>query len=150
MTSTSTADVAVTVAVRGLSVSRAISPNQSPEPRSAIFLPFFDTRAVACDEHEELAAGAPLARQHRSLAQVDLVGDPGELAQLGLRASREERNLLQQLHLRVTAQRHARIICSGPGRIEDRGASRFSNWDYPMTCEMSRLPRPCVWAYLVR
>ena len=30
---------AVTVAVRGLSVSRAISPNQSPEPRSATSYP---------------------------------------------------------------------------------------------------------------
>ena len=46
MTSRSTGEVAVTVAVRGLSVMSAISPSQSPGPSSAILRPFFVTFAV--------------------------------------------------------------------------------------------------------
>jgi len=53
---------------------------------------------------------APLARQHRSLAQVDLVRDARELAQLGLRASREQWDLLEELDLRVAAESHVAIL----------------------------------------
>ncbi len=73
MTSTSNGDVAVTVAVRGLSVSSAISPNQSPGPSSAIFASLRHPRG-AVDEYEELAARSTFACQNRSLAEVDLVG----------------------------------------------------------------------------
>ena len=59
MTSRSTADVVVAVAVRGLSVISAISPSQSPGPRSAIFFPFFVTRAVPSMRTKNSRPGLP-------------------------------------------------------------------------------------------
>ena len=59
---------------------------------------------------EELAPRAPLPRHHGALPEVDLVGVPRELAQLGLRAVGEERHALQELDLRVSAQRHGGIL----------------------------------------
>ena len=115
----STGDVAVTVAVRGAFVSRAISPNQSPGPRSATFWPpLVHTRALPSIEHEELVTRAPLARQHRSLAQVDLVRDARELTQLGLRASREQRYLLEGSTFASRRQRHSAILVTDAARCK--------------------------------
>ena len=73
ITSTSTAEVAVTVAVRGLFVSSAISPNQSPGPSCATFFPFLVTRRRPLDEDEELATGSTFSRDDGSLAEIELV-----------------------------------------------------------------------------
>ena len=146
MTSRSTGDVAVTVAVRGLSVMRAISPSQSPGPRSATLRPFFVTFAVPADEDEELPSGLAFAREDGALAHVELVRGLRELPQLALRALGEERDLLQELDLRVAAERHGTIIRSEPGRIEGRWTSSDLELGmYRMTCPKSRIPRPCVW-----
>ena len=58
-TRTRTGDVAVTVAVRGVWVRSAISPNQSPPRKSAIFLSSFDTRAVPSISTKNSRPGLP-------------------------------------------------------------------------------------------
>ena len=58
------------------------------------------------DEDEELAPGSALARQLLALSEVDLVRDAADLGQLLLRAVREQRRALQELHLRVLVQPH--------------------------------------------
>ena len=54
ITSRRTGEVAVTVAVRGAFVRSAISPNQSPGPRSATLRAVLVHADGALDEHEEL------------------------------------------------------------------------------------------------
>src|SRR5262249_48874203 len=58
----------------------------------------------AVDEHEELAARIALTRQDLARGHVDLVGDPGDLAELLLRAAGKERNALQKLGFRIAME----------------------------------------------
>ena len=70
----------------------------------------------ALDQDEELAPRIALARQHLPLGHVDLVGDERDLAELLLRAVREERHPLQQLDLGVAAEHRASLnrLCAPP------------------------------------
>lgn len=57
-------------------------------------------------EHEEVAAWFPLANQHLPFRLVQLGHDAGDPGQLRLGATLEQRDLRDQLHLRVAAKYH--------------------------------------------
>src|SRR5262245_12247480 len=64
----------------------------------------------AVHEHEELPTGGTLTGQHLSAAEVDLVREARDPAQLLLRATGEQRNSRQQIDLPVLVQPHARSL----------------------------------------
>ena len=99
-------ELAVTVAVRGMCETSAISPKKSPAPSWATFSPSRTTSADPSIEDDELVTSLALARQHLALGEVDLVRQPGNRGQLGLGAMTEERNLLDRLDLLVVTESH--------------------------------------------
>src|SRR5262249_8053882 len=64
----------------------------------------------ARDQYEELAPGSALAREHGPLPHVEVVGTRCQLPPLALRAPAEQRHLLQEVDLGVSAQRHGAIL----------------------------------------
>ena len=104
ITSARTGVVAVTVAVRGESETRAISPKKSPAPSLLMLCAALGHVGLALQQHEELAAARALLRHLLALAEVDLVRDVRDLLELVLGAAREERDLLDQLDLLVAVQ----------------------------------------------
>ena len=123
MTSRSTGEVAVTVAVRGLSVMSAISPSQSPGPSSAILRPLLVTCAVPEMRTKNSRPDLPSRVSTVPSRTSSLVRRLRELAELVLRAAREQRNLLQELDLRIAAQRHGAILIPGRTRSRELGMS---------------------------
>ena len=59
---------------------------------------------LAVHDHEELATDLPLAAEHRSRLDLEVVGDTCELGQLLLRQPLEERRPLEGLDLHVLAE----------------------------------------------
>ena len=112
-----TGDVAVTVAVRGRSTTRAISPMKSPAPSSRIVCPPRVTATVPAAttmnsrprspsrfprQHWQQATAKP--DQRRPLREVELVRELGNLLELGLGAPGEQRHVPQELGLRVLVE----------------------------------------------
>jgi hypothetical protein len=93
---------AVTVAVRGSSVTRAISPTKSPPLSVATRLPL----RVTCtfDEHEELLAGLALLAEDLARLDLQVFADPLQLDELLAGKALEQRDALERLHLGVLAE----------------------------------------------
>src|SRR5579884_3085569 len=75
----------------------------APEAVDELPLPL-DARSPVDDDHEVARHAVALADERAALAQVVLVGDRGDLAQVALGELREERDSLEELDLGVPAE----------------------------------------------
>ena len=99
----------MTVAVRGVSSTSAISPKKSPAWSVLIDSPVLGHVGVALEQDEELAAGLALPGQLLAFLEVDLVGELRDLLELAARAVGEQRRPLDQVDLLVTAQHNESV-----------------------------------------
>ena len=95
---------AVTVAVRLVSSSKAISPDEIAVSTGGDALALAGDVGLPFDYHEELVTGLTLPAERLAGRHLEVFGYPREQDQLLGREAFEQRGALQRLHLRVLVE----------------------------------------------